>query len=452
MKIIVCGAGSVGRSIVGYLVKGNNDIVVIDSNQRDLDEVSQEYDVLPVAGEPSHPDVLEKAGADEADLLLAVTDVDEVNMAICQIAHSLFQVPRKIARIDSEAFLDPLWETLYSDVHLPIDQVISPDMEIAGNILNILKYPGTAGVLPVLDDKWAVVTLRLTPQSPLIKIQLMQLERVAPDLKAAVVNLSRDNRCFIPESYDEFLAGDEVNLLVPMEEIDDVVRSFGVEKPANERLLIFGGNDIAAYLGAKIEHDDSIISCRIVEESFDKAKRLARDLSHVVVIQGEMMSDVILEEADIRHADASIAVTENDKDNLLASLLAAKSGVQSTISVVNTPSYNNLIVSIGDNILVDRSSVTISKILKEIRKTKMQEAYSLSRGSGEIWEIKITEDSLCRDKKIGELGLPKQSRIFGLQRENEVVFPEHTTELCVGDVILLYVDSGVIKQAERIFG
>ena len=417
MKIIVCGAGSVGRSIVGYLVKGNNDIVVIDSNQRDLDEVSQEYDVLPVAGEPSHPDVLEKAGADEADLLLAVTDVDEVNMAICQIAHSLFQVPRKIARIDSEAFLDPLWETLYSDVHLPIDQVISPDMEIAGNILNILKYPGTAGVLPVLDDKWAVVTLRLTPQSPLIKIQLMQLERVAPDLKAAVVNLSRDNRCFIPESYDEFLAGDEVNLLVPVEEIDDVVRSFGVEKPANERLLIFGGNDIAAYLGAKIEHDDSIISCRIVEESFDKAKRLARDLSHVVVIQGEMMSDVILEEADIRHADASIAVTDE--------------------------SITDIVADAQGNVVLPSGTISGKQM---VGWTDGVSVYPVGAS------IKITEDSLCRDKKIGELGLPKQSRIFGLQRENEVVFPEHTTELCVGDVILLYVDSGVIKQAERIFG
>lgn len=451
MKIIVCGAGSVGRSIVSYLVKGNNDIVIIDNNQRSLDEISQEYDVLPVYGDASHPDILERADAASADLLLAVTNQDEVNMVACQVGHSLFSIPRKIARIDSEAFLDPVWTTLYSENHLPIDLIISPDIEIAETILRLLKYPGASGILPVLSNRYAIVTLRLNPDCPLIGVPLMQLTRLVPDLNTAFVNIVRGSDCFIPELYDCLEAGDEINILVSTEDIDETIRDFGLEKPANERLVIFGGNQIGRYIGRHVESDDSIVSSKLIEENFDEARRLARDLSHVVVIQGPMMSDIILEEADISHADASIAVTGNDKDNLLASLLATKSGVPSTVSVVNTPSYNNLIVNIGDNILVDRSSVTISKLLKEIRKTKMELSYSISRGCGEIWEIKVDSDSFCCNKKIGELNLPKQSRIFALLQENNLIYPVPTTEIKGGDVLLLYVDSSVIKQVEKTF-
>ena len=170
-----------------------------------------------------------------------------------------------------------------------------------------------------------------------------------------------------------------------------------------------------------------------------------------MVIHGEMMSDVILKEADVAHADAAIALTNNDKDNLLASLLASKNGVGTTISVINTPSYNNLMFNITDNILVDRSAITISQILKEIRKSKIKEAYSIARGMGEIWEIKLDAENSCGNKKIGELSLPKMCRVFALLRGDEIVYPDPTTKLEVDDLLLLYVDSGMIKQAEKVF-
>ena len=178
---------------------------------------------------------------------------------------------------------------------------------------------------------------------------------------------------------------------------------------------------------------------------------MAKDLPGTIVIHGEMLSDVILDEADIAHADAAIAVTENDKDNLLASLLADKRGVSSTLSVVNTPSYNNLIFNIGDNTLVDRSSVTISRLLKEIRRTKIQEAYALSRGQGEMWEIRLQPEDICVGKKIGELNLPKLCRVFIISRAEEIIYPDPTTMLKADDVILIYIDSSVIRQVENIF-
>ena len=450
MKIIVCGAGNLGRSVVSYLVKGNNDIAVIDDNTRDLDEMSKEFDILPVQGKPSHPDILEKAGAKNCDMILAVTDIDEVNMMVCQLAYSLFEIPKKIASVNSKTFIDPLWGMLYNDNHLPIDLLISPDIDIAANILKILQYPGCAGVLPVLDEAYYIVTLNLKENCPLLNIPLAQIGR-QDDLDIGFINIIRNDVSFLPDMYEVLKSNDEINILVKADEIYNTISAFGLEKPANERLVIFGGNEISEFIGDRVERDDSIVSCRLIEEDIDKARRMARNLNHVVVIHGEMMSDVILQEADIQHADAVIALTDNDKDNLLASLLASKSGVGTTISVINTPSYNNLMFNITDNILVDRSAITISRVLKEIRKAKIREAYSVSREMGEIWEMRLEEENICRDKKVGELNLPKTCRVFALRRGEELIYPDPTTKLECGDLLLVYVDSAAVKQAEEIF-
>lgn len=450
MKIIVCGAGQVGQSVVSYLVKGNNDIIVIDDNQRALDELSKEFDILPVYGQPSHPDILEKAGAKDSDMILAVTEVDEVNMVICQLAYTLFNIPKKIASVNSETFLDPLWGMLYNDNHLPIDLLISPDIDIADHILKILQYPGCAGILPAFSENYYIMTLNINKDCPLLNIPLMQINR-HDNLDIGFINIIRNNTSFLPDMYETLQPNDQINILVKAEAVYNTISAFGLEKPANERLVIFGGNEISEYIGDRLEHDDSIVSCRLIEEDLDRARKLARDLNHIVVIHGEMMSDIILKEADITHADAAIALTDNDKDNLLASLLASKNGVGTTISVINTPSYNNLMFNITDNILVDRSAITISRLLKEIRKTKMIEAYSIARGMGEIWEIRLDEDNACGHKKIGELNLPKMCRIFALMRNNEIIYPDPTTLLEQNDLLLLYVDSTMIKQAEQIF-
>ena len=450
MKIIVCGAGQLGKSIVSYLAKGNNDIIVVDDNQYDLDEISKEYDILPIQGKPSHPDVLERAGAKDCDMILAVTDMDEVNMIVCQLAYTLFNIPKKIASVNSKTFVDPLWGMLYNDNHLPIDLLISPDIDIADNILKILRYPGCSGILPVLDEKYYIMTLNIKEGCSLLNVPLMQLNQYE-DIDISVVNIIRNNNSFLPDMYETLQLGDEINILVEATEAYSTISAFGLEKPANERLVMFGGDEISEYIGDKIENDDSIISCRLIEEDIDKARRLARKLNHVVVINGEMMSDVILKEADVAHADAAIALTDNDKDNILAALLASKSGVGTTIAVINTPSYNNLMFNIADNILVYRSAITISKILKEIRKAKIKEAYSVARELGEIWEIKLEAENMCCGRKIGELGLAKTCRVFAVLRNNDLIYADPTFRLECGDILLVYVDSTAVKQAEQIF-
>lgn len=451
MKIIVCGAGSVGKSIVSYLIKGSNDIIVIDDNQGRLDELAQEFDVLPVLGVPSHPDVLEKAGAKNCDIIFAITESDEKNMIVCQLAYSLFHIRKKIAAVNSETFLDPLWGMLYNDNHLPIDLLISPDIDIAEHILNILQYPGSSGVMPILDNKYCVLTLNIDKNCPFLDMQLNQISKQTDDLNVNFINIIRDNQSFLPDMYETLHQGDELNLLIKKDDIYSVISSFGMEKPTNERIVIFGGSAVAQYICTHLEEDDAVTSIRLIEEDITQARELARKFSRVVVINGEMMSDVILSEADITKADAVVSVTDNDKDNLLASLIASKDGVGATIALINTPSYNNLMFDISGNAIVDRSAITISQLLKEIRQSAITNAYSISRGQGEIWELSINDDNPCAAKKNGELGLPKTCRIIAVLRGDEIISPDLNFKIEQGDKILVYVDSNMIKQAEDIF-
>ena len=289
MKIIVGGAGSVGQSIVGYLAQGSNDIIVVDNDQKKLDELSQIADVRPVSGSVSYPGILEKAGAKSSDLLIAVTDSDETNMVACQVAYSMFNLPKRIARLDSEAYLSPLWSTLYNESNLPIDLIISPEKAIA------------SAYLPFFDERLYLLAFRCTAACPLLKTPLEQLSMVAPELEVSFLSIVREGRGFIPKGTDAFEAGDEVYFLVVKEKIDNAVHAFDMEKPVVERVVIFGGGQIALNLARKLESDDTILSCKIIEENQQEARKLARELNNTVIINGPMLNDTILEEAAIWH-------------------------------------------------------------------------------------------------------------------------------------------------------
>lgn len=451
MKIIVCGAGRIGKSMVSYLSQGNNDIVVIDKDQRRLDEIAKEWDVMPVMGEASHPDVLEKAGALNADLILAVTNVDEVNLVACQVADYLFQVRKKIARIDSKEFLNPLWCELFNEQHIAVDLLISPDYEIASAIYSIIKIPGTSSVMSFPDQKLYLLSIKCIDACPLLKTPIAHLEMAAPNLKISPVSVVRNGKNFIPGADFTLEYGDEFYFLVEEDGIEDAIHDFGMDRPANEKILIFGGNYISQFLARKLEEDDSITSCKIIDEDRDSASRLARDLDHTTVLYGEMMSDVILDEAGIDNVDVTVSVTLKDKDNLLASLIARQNGAHSTISLVNSRAYNTLVSNFRDSIIVDSSSVTVSAILKELRKSKITKAFSLGRGFGEVWEIKIDEKSAIIDKKIVELDLPDNSKICAICREGQIIYPTLYDKIQEGDSVILFTSSKAIRRVEKIF-
>lgn len=448
MKILIGGAGTVGRSIVDYLSQADNDIVVVDTNKKHLEELAKEFDVQTIVGSISHPGVMEKIGAKDADILIAVTDNDEVNLVACQVAYTLFQIPKKIARVDSEYFLNPLWNMLYSDKNMPVDLVISPDVEIAKSMLNLLEIPGTTAVFPLAGERLFLLGFKCSASCPLINTEISEIKKY---YNSPVIHIIRENKSFFAKPNESIRADDEIFILVEKDKVFDTLHDFGIIVKQNENLVIFGGNAISYYIASVLEKDDSFGGCKIIEGNTRIAQDLAINLDNTQVIEGEMFSDVILEEAEIKNADISVAVTEYDKDNLLASLIAKKNGAGYTISLVNSREFNNLLENSGDNTLVERSLVITSAMLQDLRKAKINNAYCLQRGMGEVWEVRIDSSSLNSGKSIDEIGLPDKCKISAIYRNEEIIYPKLSDKIEEGDILIVFVSPQAIKRAEDIF-
>lgn len=448
MKILIGGAGNAGRSVVDYLSQANNDIVVVDTDKQRLDELAKEFDVQTVVGSISHPGIMEKIGAKDADILIAITDNDEVNLVACQVAYTLFQIPKKIARVDSEYFLNPLWNTLYSDKNLPVDLVISPDVEIAKSILNLLEIPGTTAVFPLVDEKLYLLGFKCMESCPLINTEINEIKK---SYNSPVIHIIRGNKSFFAKPNESIHRDDEIFILVEKDNVFETLHDFGIISKQNENLVIFGGNAVSYYIASVLEKDDMINSCKIIENNSRIAYDLAENLDDTQVIHGEMMSDVILDEAEIKNANVSVAVTENDKDNLLASLVAKKSGVSYTISLVNSRAFDNLLEDDGENVIVERSLVITSAMLQDIRKAKINNAYCLRRGMGEVWEVRIDADSLNTGKTIDELGLPDKCKVSAIYRDEQIIYPKADDRIKEGDILIVFVSPQAMRKAEEIF-
>ncbi len=453
MKIVIGGASSVGKSLVGYLSLGNNDIIVVDVDKTKLDEISKEYDIQPVLGSISHPDIQESIGMKNVDMLIAVTESDEINMIACQVAYTLFNVPKKIARVDSKYFLNPLWNTLYNEKSLPVDKVITPDIEIAKYILNLFENPGSLAVYPFFNEEMNIFSFKHTDTDvPFMKFSLKHINSKLEELSAQIVLIIRGNRRITPKEDEIYLQkNDIIYVSCYQNRNNDVMRLFGVDHNPYERVIIFGANGVSSYLASQIEKDDNIVSCNIVEDDIEKAQILAGKLNFASVISGEMMSDVILEEAGFNFADISIAITNKDKDNLLISLLASKNKNTQAISLVNSKDYNVLATNIRNNVIIDRSVITISSILRYLRKARINEAYSLGREMGEVWEIRLGEDSLNLGRKVDELNIPADSSIMLISRENDLIYDFTNIILEAQDKIIIYVSPSDTRQIESIF-
>ena len=453
MKIVVGGASNVGKSIIGYLSLGNNDIVVVDEDSAKLDEIAKEYDVQPFLGSISHPDVQESIGMKNMDMLIAVTDSDEINMIACQVAYTLFNVPKKIARVDSKYFLNPLWNTLYNEKSLPIDLVITPDIEIARFITDLLNFPGSTAVYPFMNNQVNIFSFRNSDTDiPFMKFAVPHINVKLAELSAKIVLITRGNRQIVDFSEDLFLQRNDVIYVSchPAQNMD-VMRLFGVDHNPFEKIVMFGANAITQYLASNMEKNENGTICNIIEDNAAKAQKLAAVLNRSSVMVGEMMSDVILDEAGFNSADVSIAVTDRDKDNLLISLLAAKNRDSQAISLVNSRDYNVLAANIRNNVIVDRSVITISGILKYLRKARIEEAYAIGRGSGEIWEIRLGDDSSILGKTVTELKIPPESTVMLIVNNNELIYNVSQHRLNADDKIIIYVAPFDIRQIEKIF-
>ncbi|MBR2137466.1 MAG: Trk system potassium transporter TrkA [Alphaproteobacteria bacterium] len=453
MKIVVGGASSVGKSIVGYLSLGNNDIVVVDEDSVKLEELAKEYDIQPVLGSISHPDIQERVGMKNMDMLIAVTESDEINMIACQVAYTLFNVPRKIARVDSKYFLNPLWNTLYNEKSLPIDLVITPDVEIAKFINNLLQLPGSTAVFPFFNDLVNIFAFRLKDTDvPFMDFSVKHINHKLAELSANIVLIIRGSRRIIPSGEELYLQRNDLIYISCFAERNmEIMRLFGIDHNPYERAVIFGANAISYYLASQIESNETIDKCNIIEDNSAKAHKMAELLDHTSVISGEMMSDVILEDAGFNGADISIAVTDRDKDNLLISLLASKNKDTQAISLVNSRDYNVLALNIRNNVIVDRAVITISGILHYLRRARIRDAFAIGRGMGEFWEIRLGDDSSNIGHKVADLNIPQDSSLMTIMHDETLIYNLKDYVLQPQDKILIYVSPADIRRIENIF-
>jgi trk system potassium uptake protein TrkA len=451
MKVIVCGAGQVGFSISRHLALENNDVTVIDLNPELVRRVSDTLDANGIVGHASNPEILEKAGINNADMIIAVTYADEVNMVACQVAHSLFDVPTKIARVRQQSYLLPIYANLFSRDHMPIDVIISPEMEVALAVERRLQVPGSFEMIPLADGKIKLLGVRCEEACPLINTPLRQLTQLFPELNIVIVGLMREGVPIVPNADDQLLLGDEVYFVVDSEQISRAMAAFGHEEAEARRLVIFGGGNIGLFLAQEIEKNHDWVKAKIVESNSKRAELISGALERTMVINGNVLDPEILEEANIFQTDTVIAVTNDDETNILASLLAKQNGCNRAITLINTNTYETLINSLGIDVVVSPRNITVSTILQHVRRGRIHSVHTLREGFGELIEAEALETSELVGKPLSEIKLPPGVMLGAIVRDGKMICPRGTTVIKAFDRVVMFAAEDVVREVEKMF-
>ncbi|MFN3075745.1 MAG: Trk system potassium transporter TrkA [Alphaproteobacteria bacterium] len=451
MKVIICGAGQVGFNIARYLAGENNDLTVIDQRPELIRSISDTLDVQAMVGYASHPNVLEQAGAEDADMLVAVTHVDEVNMVACQVAHSLFEVPTKIARVRHQSYLQPIWSNLFSRDNMPIDVIISPEIEVARAVTRRLQVPGAIDVIPMVGDKVRLIGVRCTERTPLVHTPLRQLTVLFPDLHIVVVTIVRQDRAMVPTGDDLMLPGDEVYFVIDTAQTDRAMSAFGHEESEARRILICGGGNIGLFLAQQLEAEYPLVSAKAIEIDKTRAEFVAKTLSHTVVLHGDVLDPEILEEAGVSQVETVVAVTNDDETNILSSLLAKRYGCQRAITLINKLTYNPLVSTLGVDVVVNPRSITVSKILQHVRRGRIHAVHSLHEGFGELIEAAAMETSSLVGTPLKDIRLPSGVILGAIVRDGKVITPRGTTVVQAKDRVVLFAVASAVKHVEKMF-
>jgi trk system potassium uptake protein TrkA len=383
-------------------------------------------------------------------MIIAVTLYDEVNIVACEVAHSLFNVPTKIARIRQHSFLEPVWADLFSREHLPIDVIISPEIEVAQAISRRLAVPGAFDMIPLAEDKVRVIGVRCTADCPIVNTPLRQLTELFPDLHIVIVGIVHEENAFIPKSTDQMFPGDEVYFVADTEHVPRALAAFGYQEQEAHRMVIIGGGNIGLNLAKLIEATPDM-TARIVERDQARARKIASMLPDTMVTWGDGLDAEILEEINIRSADTVVAVTDDDETNILGSLLAKRYGVERTIALANKTTYSSLVTTLGIDVLVNPRAITVSTILQHIRRGRIRAVHSLRDGFGEIIEAEALETAPLVGSQIREGKLPSGVIIGAIVREGEVIIPRGDTDVRARDRIVLLATSGSVKKVEKLF-
>ncbi len=451
MKIIICGAGQVGRGIAERLAIENHDVTVIDISAQLVEAISGSTDVRGIVGHGAHPDVLNEAGADEADMIIAVTFVDEVNMMACEVAKALFNIPTRVARVRDQSYLLPQYSSLFTRDNTAIDVVISPEVAVGEMVLRRLALPGAFEAIYFADEKVLTLGIKLEDDCPVVNTSLSQLTGLFPDLKAVVCGIVRDQMLFVPKSDDQMLPGDRVYVVTDQTQAARTLALFGhEERPAN-RVLIGGGGTIGMYVARKLEERDSTIKVTIIEADIKRAEDVANRLTNVVVLSGSALDASLLQEAEIGRTETYIALTNDDKVNVLSAMLAKQHGAGSTACLVSNLDARPLISPLGIDAYIDPRSVTVSSILQHVRRGRIRGVHGVEGGDGEVVEAEALETSPMIGKPLREADLPEGIRIGAVVRDDQVIIPTGDTEIRPKDRVVMFALRDKIEEIQHLF-
>lgn len=451
MKVLVCGAGQVGYSIARHLSLEHNDVTVVDQSADLVRRIADNMDVQGIVGHASRPDVLEKAGAADSDMIIAVTYADEVNMVACQVAHSLFDVPTKIARVRHQSYLHPMWSTLFSREHMPIDVIISPEIEVASAVTRRLQMPGAFEMIPLVDNKVLLLGVRCEEECPLIHTPLRQLTQLFPDLNIVIVGIVRDSKSIVPTPDDQMFPGDEVFFVVEAKHAQRAMTAFGHEETAARRLLIFGGGNIGLFLAQELERMDSPVKVKVIEADRARADVIANLLPNTTVLHGDVLDPQLLDEANVLHTEAVVSVTNDDETNIISSLLAKRYGAERCITLINKSDYEPLIGTLGIDVVVSPRNITISTILQHVRRGRIHSVHTLKEGFGELIEAEAMETSPLVGQPLSEVKLPAGVLVGAVYRGDKMITPRGSTVIEAHDRVVIFAVSEAVRKVEKLF-
>ena len=452
MNIIICGAGRVGFTIAKLLVEQNHSITVIDQSSEDIQIINDSLDVKAIVGKATYPSVLEKANAAEADMIIAVTKNDEINMLICQIAYTVFNVPKKIARIRSQDYLNPKFSKVYNKENLPIDVIISPEIEIAKSIQRKLEAPGALDNVPFAENKIRLLEISINKSCPLKNIKLNELTKKFPKLEANILGVIRKEKFIILKKNDVLEENDKAYVIINSAQMQLTLSAFGHNEKISNKILIIGGGNIGFNLAKNIEQSFESARIKIIEKDKDRAEYIANELNNSIIINGNGLDEDVLSEANLEEIATDLALTNDDEVNLKISVLVEIfSKNKSTMALINKPNYSLLQSSLKIDDLIDPRMNTVSSILKHVHKGTIETAYSILNGEYEVIEAEIIETSELINKELKNSDLPEEIRIGAIARGNDIIIPRSSFVFLKEDTVVFLAKRDQLPIVENMY-
>ena len=448
MKVIICGAGQVGWQIARHLASEKNDVTVVDNNPELVRRATDTLDVQGISGFASYPDILERAGAQDADMIIAATHSDEVNMVTCQVAHSVFAVQRKIARLRGQSYLNAIYTDLFRRDHLPIDVVISPEREVAEAALQRLAAPAAFDTESFLGGNAQLLGIAIDDDCPVINTPLRQLSDLFSTLKAIVVGIRRGGTLFVPSANDQIFPDDECYVMTETSDMARTLEIFGKTQGKLERVVIIGGGNVGLAVARALETRADRIRVRVIERDRDIAENAADALERTIVLNGDGLDSSLLEEANIGNADAVLAVTDDDKTNLLAAVRAKGLGCKMAICLTNDPTLVPLMGPLDIDAYINPRATTVSSILRHIRHGRVRSVYSIGDAEAEVIEAQVLTTSPIAGKQLQDIDFPEGVLVGGVLKDGKMSKLRADLRIEDGDIVAIFAMASQVAEVE----